>query len=69
MKYIRLYLKLAVLACCLLGTAGVAIAQSTDGVIPQTGYPSVDPLNAMIATLIAIVAGLALYSFRQRGNV
>lgn len=64
MKYTITFLKMLISCCLLFGVTGVVMASSTDVVPPG----AVNPVNAIIATVVAAVAGVFIYILRHKEN-
>lgn len=64
MKYAITFLKAMISCCLLLSVATVVMAGSTDTV----PFGVVNPVNAIIATVLVIAAGIIIYIRRHREN-
>lgn len=64
MKYTITFLKVLISCCLLFGVTGVVMAGSTDAM--PVGV--VNPVNAIIATVLVIIAGVFIYILRHREN-
>ena len=64
MKYAITFLKAMISCCLLLSVATVVMAGSTD----TAPLGVVNPVNAIIATVLVIVAGIIIYIRRHREN-
>lgn len=62
MRYTASILKMVLGCCVLLSVAGVVLAQGTD-TVPEG---AVNPVNAVIATILILIAGGFIYIKRHR---
>lgn len=61
MRYIGLIAKGMIVCCMLMGIFGIAVAKQEQ----MVSLGTVDPLNAMIATMVAALAGITIYIKRR----
>ena len=64
MKYTSVFLKILVSCCLMLSVASVVLAGSAD----PAPLGVVNPVNAVIATVLVILAGVLIYIRRHREN-
>ena len=64
MKYTSIFLKILVSCCLLLSVASGVLAESAD----PASLGVVNPVNAVIATVLVILAGVLIYIRRHREN-